>query len=420
VSDPDTGSTPAAESATEHRTLRQSMRDLPASAWLLVGGSAINRFGTFVVPFLVLYLRHRGYSVAQAGAAVAGYGLGEVGAGWLGGQLADRIGRKHTIAISMFGSAAVMLGLSQVHGYAGIVVLVFMAGLVTEARRPASLALMTDLTAGRQRVTAFAVRRTAENVAFAGGVALGGVLANSSFLWLFIGDALSSAIYGVVALAALPDTRDATKDEAPVARSSYREILADRSFLTFLVASTLLFFVYFQQLSTLPLHVLRSGLSNADFGLLLSLNGILVMLLEIPVSSLTMRRPGKQMVALGFLLVGLGFGLTSVAHTMLVLGITVVIWTLGEMVAAPVGYAYVAELAPAHMRGRYQGLYGITFSLGAVLGPGLGAVLFGLGETAFWALCGVIALAAALMVLGRQRRRPAAELPMAETDPFLP
>src|SRR6266516_1394424 len=166
----------------ERRTMRRNIRELHGMAWFLVGGSFINRFGSFVVPFLVLYLRSKGFGVAQAGTAVAAYGGGEVIAGGIGGHLADRIGRKKTIALSMFSSAAAMLALSQVDTYAAILTLAFVAGLVSEARRPATLALLTDLVPSEQRVTVFATTRVAENVAFAGGIALGGFLANHNFL----------------------------------------------------------------------------------------------------------------------------------------------------------------------------------------------------------------------------------------------
>src|ERR1700693_3927355 len=94
-------------------SLRQSLRALPAPAWILFGGTFVNRFGTFVVPFLVLYLTRIGYSVGQAGAAIGVYGGGLLVASTLGGHLADRIGRRNTIAVSMFGSALAMLTLSQ-------------------------------------------------------------------------------------------------------------------------------------------------------------------------------------------------------------------------------------------------------------------------------------------------------------------
>ena len=393
------------EDHTERRTLRRNIKDLPPQAWFLMGGSFVNRFGSFVVPFLVLYLRSRGFSIAESGAAVAAYGGGDMVAGALGGYLADRFGRKNTIAISMFGSAAAMISLSQVHVYAGIMVLAFLAGLVSEARRPASLALLTDMVPRDQRVTAFAVLRLVENVAFAGGIALGGFLANSSFLWLFFGDGASSVVFGAVAVLALPEgRRTSRRDEAE--RGGYRILLKDRNFVLFLGATVLLAFVYFQQQATLPLHVRRSGLTNADFGLLLSLNGLLVVLFELPLSSVTMRHAGRRVIAIGFLLVGLGFGLTAVAHSMALLAMTVAIWTIGEMIAAPVSYAYVADIAPEHMRGRYQGLYGLVFSSGAIFGPALGTFLFQRGEAGFWALCGTLGLAAALLVLGGQRARP--------------
>ncbi len=393
------------------RTLRRNIRELPRPAWILIAGSFINRFGSFVVPFLVLYLRGQGFSIAQAGVAVAAYGGGEVIAGPIGGWLADRLGRRSTIAISTFSSAAAMIGLYLVHTYVAIVALAFVAGLVSEARRPASLALLTDLVPDGQRVTVFAVLRLAESVAFAGGIALGGFLANTTFAWLFVGDAASSIVYGTIAMTLLPEGHGpgaAISDEvATGARhpAGYGGILADRAFAIFLIATVLLAFVYFQQLATLPLHVRASGLSNAQFGLLLSLNGVLLVIFELPLSSWTMHRPQRQMIGLGFLLVGLGFGLTAMAHSFATLALTVAIWTAGEMVAAPVSYAYVADIAPQDMRGRYQGLYGLAFGSGAIIGPALGTFLYSLSPTAFWSLCGALGLVSALLALaGRPAR----------------
>ena len=108
------------EAPAERRTMRRNIRELPPSAWFLIGGSVINRFGSFVVPFLVLYLRKQGFSIERSGLAVAAYGGGELIAGPLGGMLADRLGRRATIASSMFASAAAMIALSQAHAYTSI------------------------------------------------------------------------------------------------------------------------------------------------------------------------------------------------------------------------------------------------------------------------------------------------------------
>ena len=150
-------------------------------------------------------------------------------------------------------------------------------------------------------------------------------------------------------------------------------------------------------------------LTASDFGFLLALNGVLIIALELPISSLTMRRPPKQMIAVGFVLFGVGFGLTAVAHNELALLGTVAIWTLGEMISAPIAYAYLADIAPEHLRGRYQGLYELSWGIGGVAGPALGAVVFSATPTGLWLLCGGLGLAAALFVLATPGLQAASE-----------
>jgi MFS family permease len=405
------------EQGAARRTMRRNIRELPRPAWFLITGSFINRFAGFAVIFLILYLTKLGYSIARAGVVVAAYGFGEVVAAGLGGYLADRLGRRTTIAISMFSSAATILAIYEIHSYNGLVAVAFLAGLASETYRPAGGALLADLVPEGQRVTAFAMLRFAVNLGFALGGAVAGFLASHAFLWLFLTDAATSVAYGVIALTALPEGRRTGARER-MERTGYMTALADRVFVLFLMASILIAFVYFQQQATLPLYVRLQGLSFADFGLLLSLNGALVVLLELPLSAITMRLPARQMIAAGFLLVGVGFGLTAVAHTLPMLALTVVIWTAGEMVGAPVGYAYVADIAPEHMRGRYQGLYGLCWASGTVTGPGIGTFLFARGATRLWVLCGDIGvLSAALSLMGRQRRVvPALEVIPAGPD----
>jgi MFS family permease len=391
----------------ERRTMRRNIRELPRPAWLLVAGHFVNWFASFAIIFLVLYLTKRGYSFAEAGTAVAAYGIGEMITGGLAGHLADRIGRRNTMAVSMFASAASTLALYFVHTYAAILVVAFVAGVATEGWRPASRALMADVVPEGQRVTAFALVRLAGNLGIAGGSAVAGFLADRSFLWVFVADAATSTAFGAFVLLAFPQGRVTHRAEERE-QGGYRTILADRAFVMFLLSSAVISFVYFQgQSASLPLHVVRiSHLAPSDFGLLLALNGLLVVLLELPISSLTMHRPPKLMIALGFLLVGLGFGLTATAHTLPTLFMTVAIWTLGEMVAAPVGYAYVADIAPDHLRGRYQGLYGVFWGTGSVTGPAIGTWLLARSVTGFWFLCGILGLVAALIVLaGRPAQR---------------
>src|SRR5207249_9895354 len=153
-------------------TLRRNIREMPGTAWFLTVGVFINRFGSFVVLFLALYLtRQLGFTAAQAGTAVAAYGVGEVLAGGLGGDLADRLGRRITIIGSMLLSSASLIALSQVQTYGAILGASFVVGLSSEMYRPASSALVADLVPEGQRITTFAVLRLASNLGFAGGSA---------------------------------------------------------------------------------------------------------------------------------------------------------------------------------------------------------------------------------------------------------
>ena len=402
--------------AEERRTLRAGIRSLPGPVWILCAGSFVNRFGSFVAVFLVLYLREKGYSIAEAGFVVSLYGAGNVAAAAVGGLVADRLGRRNAIAISMFSSAATLLALSQVDEIALIGALTVLAGLTGEMYRPASAALLADLVPAGQRLPAFALNRLAINLGFAAGPAIAGLLADRSFTYLFVGDALTSIVFGVLALAALPEgVRTRRGDERR--GEGIRTIARDRAFLFFLVSSILGAFVYFQANATFPLQITESGFSNADYGLLISLNGLAIVVLELPLTSITQRTPTIPTLALGSLLVGLGFALNAWAETLAAFAVTVFIWTIGEIVYAPVASAYVADIAPTHLRGRYQGAWDLTWGLAFMLGPGLGAAFFAWHGDAFWLFCGVLGvLSAGLLLAGSRtpRSRSPGETPEAQ------
>ena len=158
-------------------TLLSSLRALPRPAWIIFFGTFLNKFGTFVVPFLTLYLTNQGYTVTDAGIAVGAYGVGGLFASLLGGYLADKLGRRQTIVLSMFLGAAMMMLLSQAKSLPLIIGLTALTGLASEFYRPASNALLADLVPPDQRVTAFATLRMAFNAGFAFGPATAGLLA---------------------------------------------------------------------------------------------------------------------------------------------------------------------------------------------------------------------------------------------------
>jgi MFS family permease len=380
------------------RALIANLRLLPRAAWVLFGGTFINRFGTFVMPFLAIYMTRQGFTPAQAGLGVSSYGGGHIVASMLGGHLADRIGRRYTIALSMFASTAAMLALSQARALTAIIPLAFLVGMAAELYRPAASALLGDLVPPEQRIAAFGMYRFAINLGFAAGPATAGFLANKSFFYVFAGDALTSFMYGVVALFLLPHgIRSAQEDEHPA--EGLRVALRDRPFLYFLAATLCLTFIEFQLHATVPLYIAAIGYTPATYGMLLSVNGLMIVVFELVLTAWTQRLPAQPLIALGYGLTGIGIALTGIAASVPALVATVVIWTVGEMIYAPVSGAYVSGLAPERFRGRYMGIWHSTFSVGMLLGPVIGTWMYGRNPAALWWTCLVIGVAGAALAL---------------------
>ena len=384
-------------------TLRGNVRAMPRPIWVLLAGTFINRFGMFVLPFLVLYLQDLGYSAPQAGIAVAMYGVGGIAAVGVGGVLADRIGRKHSVALSMFGSAASTLALSQAHTLDTILPLTALVGLFAESYRPAASALIADYVPPDRRVTAFALNRLAVNLGWALGPALGGVMASRSFVILFVADAATSVAYGVIALAALPHGVRSSRAHERRGEAT-RSVLADTGFLLFLAAIFFAATVFMQTATTFPLQVRAQGFSNETYGLLLSLNGLIVVLFELPFSAFTQRRPPARMVALGSFLVGTGFLLAGSAHTLPALAACTAIFTFGEIFESPTAAVFVADRSPEHLRGRYQAAFGTMFGLAAIVGPIAGTAAFHAEPALLWGACGVFGVVSAALALAAGRR----------------
>ena len=388
-------------------SLRQNLRGLPREVWVLFFGAFVNRFGTFVLPFITLYLTNRGYSAPQAGLGLAAYGLGAIGAQGVGGLMADRLGRRTTIAVSMLGGAALTLSLVWVRGLGAIVGVVLLLGFAAELYRPASSALISDLAAPQARVAAFSAYRLCVNLGWAFGLALGGILAAHSYDLLFVGDALTSFTFAIVAIVALPHGTRTSKvqERARGHASAGSHMAADKGFLLFLGAVFLTAAVYMQSASTFALHVTDDlGYSTKVYGLLLACNGILVVLLELPVSAWTQHRTRTRMIALGAVLVGGGFAILTLARSLPALTLMVVIWTLGEIVESPATSAFVADRAPEHARGRYQGALGMMYASAAVAGPLIGTWVWHLDPDALWIGCGAAGIAAAALALEAGRR----------------
>ncbi|WP_232666511.1 MFS transporter [Pseudonocardia sp. TRM90224] len=401
-------STPPQRSDVDALRFRDALRGLPARVWIISAGILVNRVGNFLPVFIVLYLTERGYSAGAAGLVLGVSGLGNVLGNTVGGFLADRIGRRWTIVLSAVPTAGLTALVPALGSYPGIVAVVGLIGVTSQIYRPAAAAVLLDsVTTHRQRLAAFGVFRFAMNLGAALGGVIGGVLASSSYVELFLSNAALCLLFGVVVAVLLRDAPrypDAPASTTDVDAPSYRRAFADRTLMRFLLMTVVGEFVYIQSTVGLPLHVNDAGLSARDFGLLLGLNGLLVLLLELPITGAVARYRPEHVLAVGNLLIGAGLALTGFMAHMVPLAATVLLWTLGEMLSSSVAHAHLGSLTPPRMTGRYQGMYGAAYTIGTGAGPIIGGAAYALGPWVLWVLVGAAGLLAAWLSLPRLPR----------------
>ncbi|SHN27261.1 MDR family MFS transporter [Actinacidiphila paucisporea] len=394
-------------SASSSRPLRSS-RDpqpagtgrsrLPSAFWWLWTTTVVNRVGGFVAPFLALYLtQQRGSSSAFAGLVVSLYGLGSMAADIAGGQLADRVGRRPTLVAGQLAAAVCTAVLAFTRGTYAIAAVAFAVGLTGNLARPALTAAFADIVPEADRTRAFALNYWAINLGFAVSTMVAGLVAEHGYLPLFLGDAATTAVCAVIVWRRVPESLPAPGpaehgSTAPHAHGPRRQVVRGR-FAVFVGLTVLLYLVFQQATTTLPLAMHRAGFDTPSYGLVIAVNGLVIVALQLPLTRWFADRDRAAVLAVGSLLTGGGFALLTLAGTVPAYGATVAVWTVGEIVFAPAAMATATDLAPDHARGRYLGAYTLSFSTAAFVGPVLGGLLLDrAGADAVWIACGCVGL----------------------------
>jgi len=384
------------------------MFDLPRAFWLLFIGTLINRIGGFVIPFLTLYLTNqRNISISQAGIIVSLFGAGSFIAQLTGGELADRFGRKPVLLISFLITPIFVISLGLAENIWIIAGCTFVVGLFTDLYRPAVSAAVADIVPAEDRPRAYGYIYWAINLGFAIAPVLAGLLAGSNYLYLFLGDGLTTLVFGLIVLFGFRETRPAEAAHQ-TARTSPAERLRqlNRAPILLWFSFITLFFgmIYIQGNVTLPIDMAAHGFSPDQYGMAIAVNGILIVFLTIPISNMAVRWPRFQTISIAVIFSGIGFGYTAFANTFPLFALSVAIWTLGEIAATSVAPSIIADLSPVDMRGLYQGIFGSAWGLSFFLGPILGSWVFEtFGAGTLWTACFILGmiLSAAYLALGR-------------------
>ncbi|WP_232326348.1 MDR family MFS transporter [Microbispora sp. ATCC PTA-5024] len=391
---------------TRRDFLRSRVGGLPRAFWVLFAGTFVNRLGTMVEPFIGVYLTQaRGMSLAAAGLVMTMFGAGSLLSQPVAGWASDRFGRRVTLTGGMTATAVTMVALGYTTSLPGIVAAMLVLGVVVDAYRPASQALVADLVSPQDRPRAYGLLFWAINLGFSIAMVAGGWLAGSGFTVLFWVDAVTCLIFGILVWRAIPETRPVRAAEEG---GSFTDVLRDRLMVAFVLINFAYALVYLQAYSTLPLAMTGvAGLPASAYGVAMAVNGLVIVVVQPVTNSWLARYDPSKVLAAGFVLVGAGFALTAAVASTPGYALSVAVWTLGEVLTAGIPGAIVAALAPAHLRGRYSGLYGLSWSAGTLLAPLAGTRLLEASPTLAWLILGGLGLLAAAgqIAIGRAVRR---------------
>lgn len=381
-------------------------------------------------PFISLFLKHAGASETSTGLVLALPALASLLGNLVGGQLSDIRGRKPVLLSGMAIRVFVLLGYAFALQVWQFAILGFMNGLMNALFQPAFTAVIADVTPPEKRPEAFGLSRVASNLGVGVGPLLGGLLGIGHQTLIFSLAAVSSALAGLLIFLKVPETlptltsgaassAGAAGQDQPTRAlprnpkevlSAWATIFQDKALLIFVLAGILSTLAY-QQISSSYALTLYDRLPNYDkiYGSIWSINGLLVVVLQLPITFFFERFPmavaafsGPLTFAVGYLL----FGAAAVARNGLFVQLAAAVWTMGEIILAVPQTTYIADIAPEDARARYAGASSLPWGIAGMIGPILGTALkhsIG-GAAVITGAAGVVFVAGFLYVAAERQR----------------
>lgn len=342
-------------------------RGFKREVWILAGITFVNRAGTMVLPFLSKYLKEDlHFDFSQVGWLMTAFGLGSMLGSYLGGKLSDKVGFYNIMTFSLLGSSVLFVALQFLTSFYSLAIGIFVLLTVADMFRPAMFVSLGTLATPDTRARSFTLVRLAVNLGFAAGPAIGGLLIMQlgyhSIFWV---DGLTCLAAVLLFLYFIPKP----KHEIAVPNETYAHIkrnIPHPDFLWFLVASFGTAILFFQLFSTLPLyHRDQYGLTEFQTGLLMTMNGLIIFFMEMPVVSYFEKRKTSmlKLMAFGALLMSLSFVLLIPGWSSGILIGSMLFMTFGEMFIFPFSNTFALSISPKHEQGKYMGYFTMSFSL---------------------------------------------------------
>jgi predicted MFS family arabinose efflux permease len=369
--------------------------------WILALVMFVNRAGTMVLPFLSKYLKENlHFTYGEVGWIMVAFGLGSMLGSWLGGKLTDKIGFYKIMIFSLFTSGILFFILQFITSFWGLCFGMFTIMAVSDMFRPASFVSLGVYAKPENRVRALSLVRLAVNLGFAAGPTLGGlIILGMGYQGLFWVDG-STCIIAILIFAfyVKEKKRIPVPLDDSIVKTIPKSIYKDKPFWLLLFISFVTITVFFQIFSALPLyHHEKFGLSEFHTGLLLSLNGLLVFLLELPIVSRFERKKVNRIKTIGYgsLCIAVGYYILLLDCWVGILVISIILLTLGEIFSFPFANAVSLSRAPKGQEGKYMGLYTMSFSLAHITSSKTGLeIISHFGYSINWFVMGSLAMMA--------------------------
>jgi MFS family permease len=396
-------------------------KEYPRQYWLMIVGLILaTAGGSMIWPYLLIYVSGKLSLPLSAVAALISINAGTgLFSSIIAGTLADRIGRKIVMNASLILTGIAYLLLMRAETYTHFVLLMVLIGLSNPLYQVGADAMLADLIPSEQRNDAYAINRIANNAAFAIGPAVGGFLATRSYDFAFYGAAAGFLSYAVLLFFFARETLDKTASQRVsestvqtldgiAERGGYQRVLADKKYMSFvvlismgLIAPSMLWILLSVYTKT------QFGLPEAQYGWIPTTNALMCVFVQYFVTLITRRHRTLPVSAAGILVYALGAGSVALMTGFWGFWLSMVILTFGELILIPTASKYVADIAPADLRGRYMSVYWIGWGLARMTAPLVGGFLNdAIAPRAIWIGGLVIGLTSAigLVVLARRER----------------
>jgi len=403
--------------------MKDVYHEYPRVFWILMVITFIDRIGgALLFPFFALYLTSRfNVGMTEVGVLFATFSVSSFAGSAVGGALTDRFGRKGIIIFGLFASSMSALAMGFASSFQMFFVLALFVGILADVSGPAHQAMVADILPEDKRADGYGILRVAFNLSVTIGPAIGGLLAAKSYLALFITDAVVSLLTVILIAIFIPETKPQAQpgEPEPTVASSfagYGKVFRDTAFILFLGAVMLQVFTYMNMNTTLGVFLRNEhGTSEWHYGMLLSLNAAMVVLMQFPITRRIKEYPPMLMMAFGTILYAIGFAMYGFVSVYFMFVMAMVIITIGEMIVSPVAQALVASFAPEDMRGRYMAVSGLSWGLPFAVGPYLaGLIIDGPTPQYLWYVAGFIGLLSTLGFLSLHRVRTRSAVPVEE------